>query len=84
MFDFVQGSTNVGGPRGKNFEDVLYSPKTYCTVRNPALGLQWIFNKAIYLSRNIHETTNIIFTKTLILLTLVTSTPTPKRVSKTQ
>ena len=22
----------------------------YCTVRNPASGLQWIFNKAIYLS----------------------------------
>ena len=50
VFDFVQGSTNVGGK----------------------------------FRRNIHETTNIIFTKTLILLTLVTSTPTPKRVSKTQ
>ena len=27
-----------------------YFSITYCTVLNPAFGLQWIFNKAIYLS----------------------------------
>ena len=27
-----------------------YFSITYCIVRNPAFGLQWIFNKAIYLS----------------------------------
>ena len=29
---------------------IAYFSIIYCTVRNPASGLQWIFNKAIYLS----------------------------------
>ena len=27
MFDFVQGSTNMGGPRGKNFAEIFMKPQ---------------------------------------------------------
>lgn len=27
MFDFAQGSTNVGGPRGPNFTEIFMKPQ---------------------------------------------------------